>query len=247
MKTAKEILIGLCLEHNGNWEKIYKDVLDKKSSETTTTDNVITLLDKEYPENLKQGYKPPFALFYEGNIKLLNDKNYTKVGIVGELVQEGLDLVLSKELDNVCFVLDADSPTAIDIATTYSNPVIMVCAYSIEECLTQQQIRKIIKNGGLIITERPIIYQGDISKEEMAFVLRVIAGLSDSILTLPINKRSTALQVINFALSNGNTEIMVLPTDTVKGQTLANNDLLFSGAVCVYDKNSFESIALGNS
>jgi DNA processing protein len=36
--------------------------------------NVITILDSEYPEALKFAYKPPFVIFYKGDLEILKNK-----------------------------------------------------------------------------------------------------------------------------------------------------------------------------
>ena len=79
------ILIYFAIKYKGNWDDIY-DALEKKErvspEEITALEKkireerwkFITILDKNYPENLKQAYKPPFVIWYKGNIKLL-EKN----------------------------------------------------------------------------------------------------------------------------------------------------------------------------
>ena len=76
---ARNILIALSLKHNGDWDKIYEDIQNKTLVEDTYTQqaenikNVITILDEEYPQQLKNSFKPPFVLFYKGNI------NFTEI------------------------------------------------------------------------------------------------------------------------------------------------------------------------
>ena len=40
----------------------------------------VTILDAEYPSSLKMCYKPPFVLFYKGDISLLNSESIAIVG-----------------------------------------------------------------------------------------------------------------------------------------------------------------------
>lgn len=76
------ILLFFALKYCGNWDKIY-EALEKK--EKVSVENInkinddiqkgkykfISILDKDYPDYFKNAYKPPFILFYEGNIEIL--------------------------------------------------------------------------------------------------------------------------------------------------------------------------------
>ena len=64
---ARDVLIAIWKKNNGVWEDIYKDLVNKvypEDEEIETEDNgkYITLLDEDYPEDLKHQYKPPFVL-----------------------------------------------------------------------------------------------------------------------------------------------------------------------------------------
>ena len=70
---ARKIIVALAIMHKGDWDKIYQAILKKEypSEEemeelvSSYKGNYITILDEEYPKRLKEGYKPPFVLFYE--------------------------------------------------------------------------------------------------------------------------------------------------------------------------------------
>lgn len=66
-QKAREILIALWEQYNGVWEEIYKAIIEKKYIDedltpTVDTSKYITLLDEDYPIELKQSYKPPFVI-----------------------------------------------------------------------------------------------------------------------------------------------------------------------------------------
>lgn len=70
---ARTILLGLWASHNGKWEDIYKALQDKVWSpdmeklgqELEDNKDLITILDEEYPNELKQCYKPDFVITRE--------------------------------------------------------------------------------------------------------------------------------------------------------------------------------------
>lgn len=71
--TAKQILIGLCLYNNFDWDKAYKqlknkEILDENWMEENleTIDKLgncfVTIVEQEYPSCFKELEKPPFVL-----------------------------------------------------------------------------------------------------------------------------------------------------------------------------------------
>ena len=87
---SREILLYYAIKFKGDWGKIFdaietKKEIDEKDFEKVISknkNNYITLLDPEYPESLKRSYRPPFVLFYYGDISLLGDNN-NKIAVVG--------------------------------------------------------------------------------------------------------------------------------------------------------------------
>ena len=87
---SKEILVYLSMKYDGNWDKIYDAIANKEELEEEevlkTLEKVksryVILTDEEYPESLKQMYKPPFVLYYVGDISLLSD-THNKLAVVG--------------------------------------------------------------------------------------------------------------------------------------------------------------------
>ena len=55
---------------------------------------IVNILDKEYPENLKQIYDPPITLFCIGDISLLKEKC---IGIVGTREPSSYGKILAKK------------------------------------------------------------------------------------------------------------------------------------------------------
>ena len=79
----KDVILYFACKYFGDWERIY-DALEKQ--EEIDFDEIellkkeyenmyITVLDAEYPMELKKIDRPPFILFYKGNFDLLNSKN----------------------------------------------------------------------------------------------------------------------------------------------------------------------------
>lgn len=87
----RDILIHLAVKFKGNWDEIYRSIKTHKNyeDEQEVLDtcrnlkcNVITIMDEEYPENLKKVYKPPFVLFYMGDMLLIQNSNRS-IAVIG--------------------------------------------------------------------------------------------------------------------------------------------------------------------
>lgn len=100
--NSKEIITYLAVKYNGDWDQIYEYILSHRSEDGTIIredldekeakemirnihSKVITILDDDYPDSLKTCTKPPFAIFYHGDIKLLDCK-MKAVSVVGARV-----------------------------------------------------------------------------------------------------------------------------------------------------------------
>lgn len=66
--NGREVLIALYLKHR-NWDKIYRDIILKKEIEKRylsmakrVENKYITLLDPDYPEDIKKRFRPPFVI-----------------------------------------------------------------------------------------------------------------------------------------------------------------------------------------
>lgn len=91
-----EILLCLCLKHYGEWMAIYdslqkREELKVKEIQAAVKEvdcSFITLLDKDYVDNLKKIYKPPFGLFCYGQYSLLKSKTITMYADINDEKQK---------------------------------------------------------------------------------------------------------------------------------------------------------------
>ncbi|AKU80067.1 DNA-processing protein DprA [Spiroplasma turonicum] len=79
------VLLYFSLKYNGDWDKIFQALESKEKIEFSILQDVkkqircnfITLLNPLYPSELKNSYKPPFVLYFVGNLELLSNYNKT--------------------------------------------------------------------------------------------------------------------------------------------------------------------------
>lgn len=97
---GRDIMIYLATKYNGDWNRIYdaiknKEAIDKDKVLDTVKSveehvKCVTIIDAAYPDEYKQVYKPPFVLFYKGNIGLISN-NYI-LGITGNNIKLPFDV-----------------------------------------------------------------------------------------------------------------------------------------------------------
>lgn len=93
------------LKYDGNWLKIcqaletkekiaYEDLIN---IETKITCRYVTIIDREYPKSLCNIYRPPFVLFYVGDLAVLNGQKH-KLAICGTTAPNKRGLMTTKML-----------------------------------------------------------------------------------------------------------------------------------------------------
>ena len=78
---ATKLLAVVAVKNNGDWNKEYSYIKNKEvpteeeiEKFSHLADQVVTILDKNYPELWKKSYRPPLVLFYKGGERSLLDE-----------------------------------------------------------------------------------------------------------------------------------------------------------------------------
>lgn len=213
--TAREILIHFAKELNNNWGAIYAALKEKKTvpdaaPETPNDWTTITLVDDNYPERLKQGYRQPFVLFTKGNMANLVDgmlsiiapKHYISTPEARIMIETTIKAIRDKKIPVVIqWKDDADSANSysFDVLHAYENSGIPFVAVIGENVKDPELIaERVAASGGLAITER---YPG--SNEGILPAGRITPHLAKAALVLAGENHSDAARDISFALQAG--------------------------------------------
>ena len=211
--NQREILIKIAIHHEGDWEKIYQTLQNKEYEDILSQDlpmmdyKAITFLDEDYPEYLRNTFRPPFVLFYYGDISLLKDpkKNLAVIGsrviteygcnITEEIVDE-----LAKEVNVVSGLAKGIDYIAHMRAINSGGKTIAILGSGIDYCYPAENIDLYneIKKNHLLISE----YPGTTSPTPDKFPIRnrLIAAVADTILITEAYSRSGTSITANFAL-----------------------------------------------
>ena len=242
-------------------EKTRKDVDKHISYMLKNNINIISIVDKEYPDNLKEIYDFPISLYVKGNKDILNNKNIAIIGCreasdYGKkaakyfgynLAKEGINIVsgLAKGVDsyshigNLCALMEKSYPQA-DKLIKCGKPIAVVgngldMVYPAEN---KKLEKKIIELGGCIISEYPL----GTKPSKMSFPARnrIISGISNAVLVIEAKEKSGTIITVDFALEQGR-DVFVVPGNINSINSVGTNDLIKQGAKII---TTYKDIAI---
>lgn len=232
----KDALIYYSYIYNGDYYKIYQAIIENKPYQKLEIENVITILDKDYPQEFLYLKEKPFVLYYKGNLDLLHKR---KIAIVGSrnINDKFFDItkIVSDKLKNK-YTLVSGLALGVDSivhkANTNNTIAILGCGINYYYPLKNKLLQQEIENYGLVLSE----YPNDTLplKHHFRFRNRMIAALGDKLLVTYARKNSGTFITINYAL-NLNKEIYVVPCDIFEDSY--NNHLINEGANILFLKD----------
>ena len=197
----------------------------------------ITLADPTYPQQLRQIPCPPPVLFYQGNLRLLQQPSIAIVGTRKCSTQaKHLTAAFSGSL-SVNNVIVSGLAYGVDhIAHLNALPqTIGVCGQGLESKTTgyRQRTHQLVQNGGgLLISEFHPLQAAN--KWTYVQRNRTIAGLSKALIVMEAPLRSGALISANFAVELGR-EVYAVPSHPNHLQGRGSLQLLRDGALFAID------------
>lgn len=246
MKCSKrELIIAYSMRNLGDWNKTLKDI----SAEADITDEEIeavrnlkcktlVLIDDDYPIAIKKGFKPPFVIYYYGDINLLLDYNHN-VSIVGSrdcsvygvsktkeiaggLAEQGFHIVsgLARGIDAI----------AHQACIEHGGKTIAILGCGIDFCYPEENrnLYEIIKKDHLLMSEFPL----SLPPQPYFFPVRnrLIAEASKTLVLTEAKIMSGSSITAHIAMK-GNTDIMCVPYQA--GNDSLCNRLIQVGAYLV--------------
>ena len=200
--------------------------------------NTVTILDKNYPERLKEISSPPYILFYKGDLKILENLSLGVVGTrkmtpYGKRVCESIVYGLSKNRINIVsgLALGIDA-VSHRIALESGGLTTAVLGTSLDFIYppANYQLAMSIIEKGLIVSEFPLGTRGFPSNFPMRN--RIISGLSVGILVIEAASISGSLITANYSIDQ-NREVFTIPGSIYSPQSVGCNNLIKMGAKVV--------------
>lgn len=224
----REVLIAYAKKYSGEYQSIRKAINSNEFIYPVNMDNVLTIFDDDYPIELFDLERPPFVLFYKGDINLLKKE---KIGIVGSRIACDYALDATRALCNYYKdkVIVSGLAKGIDACAhenAYKTIGVLGCGIDYIYPYSNYKLIKRIEKEGLIISEYP-----GMSKPlgyHFPFRNRIISALSDRIYVMQSSDKSGTMTTINEALELGK-EIRVLPYNIFDQNGIQNNKLICEG------------------
>lgn len=248
-------------------DKSKKEVVDKciLYMEENNID-IIPIMDKSYPQNLKQIYDAPISLYVKGNKEILKDKAIAIIGcreasVYGKkaakyfgynLSKIGINIIsgLAKGVDSYshignCQALFENSYSQnrtfphVNNLNTCGKPIAVVGNGLDMVYPSENKIleENIINLGGCVISEYPL----GTKPNKMHFPARnrIISGMSKGILVIEAKEKSGTLITVDFALEQGR-DVYVVPGNINSINSVGTNDLIKQGAKLVTNYKEIE-------
>ena len=247
--TGRELLIYLSVKYQGDYDLMMKAIQSREDPDygdvievvKSVRSSVLTYFDPQYPSYFKKHRRAPLVLYYYGDISLIDENNFANnLSVIGtrepteyginatELILSGLGsrmtIVsgLAKGIDTIAHenALKNGAKTIAVLGSGLGN------IYPAENALLA---RRIVKSGGLVITEYPFDVPPDIP--HFPERNRIIAELSRGTLVTEAYARSGTSITVGFAIEFGR-DVMCVPYPIDKADSYCNR-LINEGACLV--------------
>ncbi|HGI1804061.1 TPA: DNA-processing protein DprA [Streptococcus agalactiae] len=215
----------------------YKQLDLKKLRQEFKKFPVLSILDSNYPLELKEIYNPPVLLFYQGNIELLSKPKLAVVG-ARQASQIGCQSVkkIIKETNNQ-FVIVSGLARGIDTAAHVSalkNGGSSIAAIGsgldVYYPTENKKLQEYMSYNHLVLSE---YFTGE---QPLKFHFpernRIIAGLCQGIVVAEAKMRSGSLITCERALEEGR-EVFAIPGNIIDGKSDGCHHLIQEGAKCI--------------
>lgn len=215
----------------------YKQLDLKKLRQEFKKFPVLSILDSNYPLELKEIYNPPVLLFYQGNIELLSKPKLAVVG-ARQASQIGCQSVkkIIKETNNQ-FVIVSSLARGIDTAAHVSalknggsSIAVIGSGLDVYYPTENKKLQEYMSYNHLVLSE---YFTGE---QPLKFHFpernRIIAGLCQGIVVAEAKMRSGSLITCERALEEGR-EVFAIPGNIIDGKSDGCHHLIQEGAKCI--------------
>lgn len=243
---GKDLLVYLSIKYRGDFNKMIKAVREKEDvneeeaikAVKSIKANYLTILDKDYPDELRHICMPPLVLYYYGDLSLLKGEE-VRVAVIGsrestpygeKMTRELVSTLASKKRIIVSGLARGIDGVAHDSCIRNNGKTIAVLGSGIDYPYpaSNKQLYEMIKLNHLLISEYP--NKTEPTPDNFPMRNRIVAGLSHKVLVTEAYTNSGTNITVLFALKQGK-DIMAVPHEAKKNS--ACNRLIQDGAYLV--------------
>lgn len=245
---ARYQIMAMVVMNQGEWDKTLSDINEKseKSEEEinkclSLNQNFISIIDKEYPSYLKNSYKTPFVIFYEGKKELIESDKLLAVlndKTASQYADEAINSLCDSIVDKCVFVLPFGGTKQNELIrriVAKGGSVIAVLNKPVGiEYQTDKELYKILKDNHLIITSLPRRLDGEVN-ESWIQCYKLVSTLANRVLVGAISKTSPQTVAVAMALQM-NGDVFCIPFQM--GSKYIGNSLIHDGAILVENSDT---------
>ena len=262
--TAKKIMDSI-LHQDIDLEKLYKilqefpkvkiadfNILEKANFEaekmlnmlSTTNVNIITYLDKDYPQSFLNINDTPVFLFYIGDIKIISQKCTTIVGMrnpsdKGRKIAYKLSAKLCKNEIIVSGLAEGIDTEAHKAAIENDGKTIAILGHGLDIIFppsNKSLSKEISTTGGLIISEYPL--GQNYSKYTFVARDRLQSALSEKVFIIETNEDGGTMHTVKKALDY-NKEVFVFKSKSQDYKLPSGNKKLIEKGLKVFNEDYY--------
>ena len=245
---ARYQIMAIVVANQGDWDMTLSDINDKKVQTSeyiekclSLQSKFISILDSEYPAYLKNSYKTPFVLFYEGNKELIESDKLLAVlndRTASQYADESINSLCDSLVKNCVFVLPFGGKKQNELIRriiSKEGRIIAVLNKPIGiEYQTDKELYEELTNNHLIITSMPKRFDNAV-KESSVQCYKLVATLANRILIGAISKTSPETVAVAMALQM-NGDVFCIPFQM--GSKYIGNSLIHDGAILVENSDT---------
>lgn len=200
----REQILSYALKYQGEWNRITEAIAAQESwTPCVYHGKYITVVDEEYPRQLKRLRYPPWILFYEGNRSLLDQKGVALIGSrqyssYGERMCRHVTSILKQQGVIISGLARGIDATAHREAMDHKSIAVIGCGLDISYPRENYALYEQMKQRQLILSEYPNGTKP--LAHHFPWRNRLIAALSQAVVVIQAKKRSGTLITVNEAL-----------------------------------------------
>ncbi|MDD6468069.1 MAG: DNA-processing protein DprA [Erysipelotrichaceae bacterium] len=224
-------IYAYAMEYQGDYNKIEHALkTNEPYHPCMMTESCITIVDPEYPSSLLQLEKPPWILFYEGNIQLLQTE---MISIVGSRIYSEEGKYMSEQITRILqqkYTVVSGMAKGVDtIAHIYSHHTIGVVAHGLDICYPKEneELFQRMKQTQLLLSEYPLGVKPQ--KYYFPFRNRIIVALGKALVITSCKEKGGSMVSVNEALKL-NRDVYTVPYSLSDPYAQGCNHLIEQGA-----------------
>lgn len=197
--------------------------------------NTLTWLDAAYPEYLRESYRPPAVLFYQGDLNLLQQPVLALVGArqatnyTQRVLSQFMPALVANQVVTISgLAAGADRMAHLTTLAAHGSTIAVIgTGLDVYYPRVNQALQQRIATTGLVLTEYPL--GSSPQRHHFPERNRILAGLCQALCVTEARHHSGSLITANLALQ-ANRNVLAVPGALWQPLSIGCNQLIAAGA-----------------